>query len=392
VSISYVKHDREVTSDQLQKYGKFATHDIHVPVLLLYELGNIQDKNGTPVNIDADFLNDTLEKTNAWIKKRYMSPFAKLKSFWSKPLENVEVIPIIKNHDTSNVDDTVGHLKGLLRIESIDGIQSLIADAVIKDPDAKEKINGDLLRNTSVGIREDGSIKEVSFVINEAAPHGGLMMSEKETKKNKKKKAKNSAIVNNSKNKELEFAEKMNSLQFEERQLEEVIIPNHMILSRMIKTGKIPPWKYEKLITEPNRGLLEMMETSLPSIDLGLMIGTQRHPEKVDASEMMINNIIAKYQKNNDVAKQSQTEIPRQQIEIINQAQSFEETRIKELKHLLELAEHSPEILSKYLKIELGEPQSTEDCELKDTQLAEYIQKSKDIKNQLKQLQLGEIE
>jgi hypothetical protein len=391
LTINYVKHDREVTSDQLQKYGKFATHDIHVPVLLLYELGHIKDKNGTPVNINADFLNDTLKKTNAWIKKRYMSPFAKLKSFWSKPLENVEVIPIIKNHDTSDVDNTVGHLKGLLRIESIDGIQSLIADAVIKDPDAKEKINGDLLRNTSVGIRDDGSIKEVSFVINEAAPHGGLLMSENESKKKeKKKKVENSTA--NIKNKEMQFAEKISELQFEEYQLENVIIPNHMMLSRMIKTGKIPPWKYEELINKPSNGILQMMETSLPSVDLGLMIGTKRHPQKIDASDMMIDNIIAKYQKNTDVAKKAKLEPPKQQIEIINQAQSFEETRTKELKHLLELSEHSPQILSKYLKIELGEPQSTEDCELHDTLLAEYIQKSKDIKIQLKQLELGEME
>lgn len=379
MALSYVKHDREVTSDQLQKYGKFATHDIHVPVLLLYELGNIQDKNGTPVKIDKEFLQHTLKQTNAWIKKRYMSPFAKLKTFWSKPLENVEVIPFIKNHDTSNVDDTVGHLKGLLRIEKIDGIDSLIADSVIKDPAAKEKISGDLLRNTSVGIREDGSIKEVSFVVNEAAPHGGLLMSEQSESKKKK---------NKSSDKELQLAERISELQLAERELQEVIIPNHMILSRMIKTGKIPPWKYEKLITEPSRGLLEMMETSLPSVDLGIMYGTKRQPQKMDAGEMMVDDIIAKYKKNSDSASKQKQELPQQQIDIINQAISFDEVRVKELKHILELAEHSPEILTKYLKIELGEPQSTKDCELKDTQLAEYIKRSKEIKKQLKQLQI----
>lgn len=375
MTIQYVKHDREVTTDELQRYGKFATHDIHVPVLLLYELGNIQDKNGKSANINAEFLDNTLKVTNTWIKKRHMSPFARLKSFWSKPLEKVEVIPIIKNHDTSDVDNTVGHLKGLLRIEVIDGIQSLIADAVIKDPEAKQKINGDLLRNTSVGLRPDGSVKEVSFVINEAAPHGGLLMSEKNDQ----------TISTNQKT--IELSEQIADLQFQEHELDDVIIPNHLILSRMIRTGKIAPYKYDRLIKTTNREALQLMESSLPSVDLGITYGTQRHPQKIDASEMLINNLSNKYKANKETASEKKQPI-RQEVEIINQTHSFEDQRNKELKHILELSEHSPDILTKYLKIELGEPQSIDDCVLSDTLLSEYIQQSKHIKSQLKNLHL----
>lgn len=387
MAIQYVKHDREVTTNELNTHGKFATHDIHVPILLAYELGTVPDSNGKITQVNRDFLEATMRATNNWIKKRHSSPFAKLKSFWNRELTEVEAIPIIKDHNKGNVDGTVGHTKGLLRIEEIDGIASLIVDAVIKDPEAKQKINGDIFRNTSLGTREDGSIREISFVINEAIPHGGLLMSEKDT----------NVKLDTSPEKKLLFAE-FAELEKEFKELDEVIIPNHLVLSRLIKTGKIAPWKYDELITTRNREALQFMESSLPSVDLGIMYGTQRQPEQVDPADMLINKITSDYQSKNKPEKKAKKETITEQplnkrtVEIINQTRSFEEQRTKELKHILELAEHSPAILEKYLKIELGEPQSADDCVSKDILLSEYIAKSKDIKTKLNQLtiELGE--
>lgn len=367
----------------MQKYGRLATHDVHVPVLLAYELGNIQDKNGTPVNINKDFINRTMKLTNDWIIKKHRSPFARFRSAWNKPIEDVQVIPIIKNHDTTQVDNTVGWIKGLLYTQEVDGILSLYANAVITDPDAKLKVEGDLLRNTSFGTRGDGSIKELSFVINEAIPHGGLVCSEPnnviETSEPKTKSTE-----------EIQLAEEISELQFEEQQLNEVIIPNHIVLSRMIRTGKIYPWQYDNLITENNQHLLQLMEQSLPSTDLGLMLGTQRHPEKRTTDDnRIVKSIIDKYKKENPSATASKVKHKPEIDGFIKESVNFEETREKELKYILELAEHSPDIAKKYIQAELGngvEDVDTSRC------FAEYLARSKELKQLIntKQIQLGE--
>lgn len=386
MSIKYIKHTRPVVQDDIDKYKltptildengvivSLATHDIHSEVLLAYENGKMSDKNGTPVDMNAEFITDLKNKTNKYLKNKFASPFAKHISSWAKSqLEDVEHIPMIMNHKTDQVENTVGQLKGILYTKIVDGILALYSDSVIKDLQAKKDINNELLRATSFGTRPDGSIKELSFVINEAIPLAGLVMSEKTD---------NTVTVSTKTDQELQLAEQISSLQMQEHELDNVIIPNHLKLARLIRTGRLLPWKYEELITNPNAGIaLELMESTTPALNLGVMYGSRAQLESIDPSDVLIEQMASKYK----TATETKT-IP-QKEELIKKSVSFEEKRTKELKHILELAEYSPEVLSKYIKIELGETVDTEDCVIKDTLLTEYIQKSKDIKQQLKQL------
>jgi hypothetical protein len=385
LSAEYVKHSREVTTEQMQKYGKLATHDLHVPILLLYEAGKINDKNGTEVNINEEFIKHTQQATNQWIKKRHGNIFAKFKSWWNKSIDEVEAIPIIKNHNTEDVDNTVGHLKGFLYLEEIEGKLALKGLGVIKDPEAKQHIVNDKYRNTSIGTRQDGSIKEVSFVINEALAHGGLEMSEKITKKKIPPKIEAPKVSK----KAMLLQEEISDLQLEERMLKDTVIPNHMILSRMIKRGSIEPWKYEDLIHQDTKNL-QLMEHSLPKTNIGVMYGTMKHPTKVDPTDKVIQDVVSKFKKPDKKNKTELSELSKDTIEIIQQGHTFEEARTQELKHLKELAEYSPEIVKNYIAIELGE-----DIEVKtydDKYLNEYIEKSNQIAQKINALniQLGE--
>ncbi len=383
VALEYVKHNRPINSHDMSKYGKLADHDITVPCLLLYELGKIRDKNGTEVNINRDFIKETMQKSNAWIKKRHLMPFAKFIRQWSKPLDEVNAVPLIKNHKTDEVENQVGNSVGLLYTEEIEGILSLFVKVVIFDIEAKKDVENNLLRAISIGTRPDGSIKEISFVINEAAPLCGLMFSEPTFKTPEP-----TTIIspdNNTVN--LELAEEIQGLQMAEFELTNVIIPNHVVLSRMIKTGKIYPFNYDELI-KTSTSTLELMERTTPARDLGIMFGTNREPENVDTSELQFEEMIKKAQDNLGIKSKDKPDPTPQAFELIRQNKSHDELRTKELKHILELAEHSPDIAAKYIKYELGETVDTP--KYKDILLTEYLGELKNIKTKLKQLQLGE--
>lgn len=382
---SYVKHDREVTTEQLQRYGKLATHDIHVPILLLYPIGTISDKNGTPVAIDDDFIKTTMKATNSSIKKRFDSPFAKVKSFYANTIGDYEIIPIIKNHKTDDVDNLVGHTKGLTYLDKIDGVSCLCIMGVIKDPETKSKMEGDLFRNTSLGTRGDGSIKEISIVSNEALAHGGFLMGEEDTTPTKIEESKASDLVSK---KELKLSEEITALQLEEQTLDNITIPNHIVLSKMIKTCRIEPWQYDDLISE-SPATLKLMERTMPALKLGIIYGTNREPQKIDTSDALIEHIIGKHNKR--TGKVNKKQLSQAPIEAIKQDHSFEEVRHKELTYILELAEYSPEIAKKYISAELGE--DVAQPEYNDKYLIEYLNKSREVKTKLKnlQIQLGEF-
>jgi len=381
----YIKHDREVTPEQLNKYGKYATHDIHVPILLLYPAGKVTDKNGTDVKIDDDFIHRTMSATNASIKKKFESPFAKTKSFIASVIGDYEHIPIIKNHNTSDVDGTVGHSKGLCYLETIDNMKCLMILGVIKDPEAKMKIEGDIFRNTSLGTRPDGSIKEISIVSNEALPHGGFMMSEKDNIQQDD----TIEIVPQINKETLLLHNELQELQLSEHQLTNITIPNHIILARMIKKGKIEAYKYDELINK-DTSILELMEQSLPTNNLGIMFGTSKQLSKIDASDTVLSSIVKDYKKNKkDIKDKKTTETL--SIEAIKlDHNNLKENRAKELKHIVELMEYSSSIAKDYINIELGE--GVEVKGFRDKYLTEYLERSKELKNKINnlQIQLGE--
>lgn len=386
LAANYIKHDREVPMEHLTKYGKFATHDLEVPVLLAYELGTIPDKNGTMVKIDKNFINTLLKLTNEYIHKKHKNPFAIFKKSWNTPVDQARSIPLIKNHDTSDVDNTAGHIRGLLYTEEVEGILSLWGTAVITQIEDKIAAESGKLNTTSLGTRADGSIKEVSFVINEAIQHGGLAMSEFVEPSQQ-------TTAPTLSQEEIALSEQIQNLQLEEHQLTTITIPNHITLSRMIRTGRIEPWKYDDLIKQ-NPEVLQLMEHAMPSNKLGIVYGTNMSPQKInpkDASDAVIEKALVKHNARTGKTSSKDIESKIKEQEIIRQGHSFEEVRKKELEHILELAEYSPEVARKYIAVELGESITTPGYQ--DKYLTEYLNKSKELKQKLNnlQIQLGEF-
>src|ERR1700761_7534527 len=153
MAIEYIKHNRNVTNHDIDKYGKLATHDLLIPCLLMYELGKIPDKNGTIVDMNTDKITQLMEKTNKWIKSRHLLPAAKLFTQWNKPVEEINAIPVIKNHNTGAVENKVGYSHGLLYTDNIDDKLGLFVNLCIIDNDAKQDVENGLLNSVSIGTR-----------------------------------------------------------------------------------------------------------------------------------------------------------------------------------------------------------------------------------------------
>lgn len=378
--IKYVEHDRELLKEEIEKHGKMATHDIEVPILLLYELGVIPDKNGNKVDVNKQFINSTMTNTNEYIKKKAKNPFSKFKSAWRKPIDEIEAIPIIKNHNTDDVDGIVGHIKGLLFTDVVDNKLALKGIAVIKDIKAKYKVKDDLLRNTSIGTRGDGSIKEVSFVINEAVAHGGLEMSE--------------PVAEEIKQEELSpLAIQLSELSSQLSELENKTIPNHILLIKMIKDGKIEPYKYNDLINQDNK-IIQLMESSISSVDVGKMVGynmcnVKMKDDEFNAMQKSIEALSEKFNKN----KKTDKKIDKKEIDITLARNDINpsELRNKDLKQILELMEYNPDVAKNYIKIELGEHVELNNGA--DIELSEYLTKVNNLKSKINDIniQLGEV-
>lgn len=400
MQINYVKHNRNAKPEEVQKYGKIATHDIESPLLLMYENGDVTDKNGTKIKADKAFINYTLKQTNKKIRERITSPFQKMKSYISSSESDIEHIPIIKNHKTDDWDGIVGYSKGLAytdTVETDDGkkILALFIKQRIYKMEGKVDFESTLLRGVSPGIRADGSIKEISYVINPCFVEAGAIFSEEA----------NNEVIPSVKDVELsetqlQMMEEITSLEFRERELNEVIIPNHIILSKLIRSGRIAPFQYESLINNPNTEALELMEKSTFSRDLGLMIGIGKHPVKSQSLEKnVIDQVLDMHKKNNpNFVATSEKENKDKKIEnyiaekdnLISNSASFPEIMNEKLKNILELCEYSPDIAKKYIKVELGEEVKEPDFD--DKYLKQFIDESKKVKERLNSLkiELGE--
>lgn len=397
MQINYVKHNRTAKPEELEKYGKLATHDIESPLLLMYENGEVTDKNGTKIKADKAFIDYTLKQTNKKIRERIKSPFQKMKSYISSSEADIEHIPIIKNHKTDDWDGIVGYSKGLAYTDTVEGsdgqkILSLFIKQRIYKMEGKVDFESTLLRGISPGIRADGSIKEISYVINPCFVEAGAIFSEE---------APNEVIPNTDEiqlsEKQLEMMEEITTLEFREKELNDVVIPNHIILSKLIRSGRIAPFQYDSLINSQNTEALELMEKSTFSRDLGLMIGIGKQPVKNQSLEKnVIDQIIDMHKKNDpsfvansEKEKKIENYTPENDNFISNSA-SFPEIMNEKLKNILELCEYSPDIAKKYIKVELGE--EIKEPDFNDKYLNEFINESKNIKQKLKSLkiELGE--
>lgn len=420
MALEYIKHNREVTSHDLNKYGKIADHDLLIPCLLLYELGEISDKNGKIVDVNRDFIISVLNATNEFIIKRSQSPYAQDNQQWGKPLNEVNAIPIIKNHDTQAVEDQAGYSEGLLYTEEKNGILGLwVKTRIIKLEDKRDVLAG-LLRAVSIGTRGDGSVKEVSFVSNEAAPICGLQFSEPTNFRSKVKSfitGERKALTvhlpdsglkftmpaiemaEDNKKPELELSEQIKNLQLAESNYENKVIPNHVLICKMIKAGKIKNYDYERLINK-DISILELMDSVTVGNNYLKMRGTSKQTEYVDpnavkdkikTAEVQFQEKIAAAQKKLGI-KPDQVEAQKAELalesglnQMIRQNYPHELQRQEELKYILELSESSPKYARAYIQCELGE--EVENPKYSDTLLSEYIAELKKIKTKLNEIQ-----
>ncbi len=426
MTIKYVKHSREVTAHDKAKYGKLADHDIIVTNLLMYELGKIKDGNGTPVDVNEQFLDSLLEKTNAFIKKRASNPYAKyipnqFGEDGKAPLDKVQVIPVTKDHEPDQVDKQIGYSYGLVRKEKLEGKSAILMDFLITDPKAKKKIESGLLRSTSLGTREDGSIKEISFVSNEAGALCGLLFSENEPFMHVKKASMVKKLVggkdtmvmrcpksglvlpeesaeetkqfSEQEKKELQFKEQLAELKFQEKNLTENVIPKHMIVSKLIKNYQLFPFQREEAM-EQSIGLLQFIEKSVPAQDITQMFSINRPLQKINTSNINLQSDIDKLKHKFNELDQKKSGKSKKQTEpektepahnpvTIDPALQFEEARKQELKHILQLSEPNS-LTSKYIKHELGEV--VEDPRYKDKLIEQYLKDLANVRERKNQL------
>lgn len=257
----HVKHNRKILPKD-EKYGEVAVYDVLATCICAYELKEISDANGKKVVMDKKWLKRIEESTNHFIETRVNSKFKKVKSFLQNK-DNSLIIPLSFDHESS-AKHVVGFSQGLSWIEEFEGKDTLFINVLAIDNETKAKINDGLLRHTSIGIRPDGSIKEISFVQNPAVPDCGIILSEHETE-------------NLLSEQELKLQEQISELEFQETQLSEFTIPNHIIFLRMFKNGKIRPTAYDEFIKKhPEDNMF--MEKMSPIQDLGIIYGSSLQP------------------------------------------------------------------------------------------------------------------
>lgn len=390
--IKYVKHDRDIPNEvklQNEVIGgiNLATHDIHGSMLVAYEIEGIsKDKIGTQFEMNEELINKALTASNEDIKKRFFPVHKHITTFFKGGIDEAEMLPIILNHKIDSVENTVGRTKGLFYTKIIKGTKCLMINVVIKDLEAKKKIIAGLYRGISATIRRDGSVSDISFVISPALPDACFMLSEQDS---------NSININplSLSEEEIQLSEEVMGLQLSEQEFTNVIIPNHLLITKMIKDGKIKPSAYDKLIKSTHT-TLQLMDQCAVKNDLSAMYGIGRHPEKIDKDKKIALDAINKASKeinqldkknNKNITKHQQDIKPEQELEMI-QLGSFEDNRKKELKLILELSEYDVETTKKYIKYELGIQEAIDNNINYDINLAEYINKSKLIKSRLDQI------
>jgi hypothetical protein len=380
-----IPHNRKVTSDMIAKYGDFATHDIEVEAIILEENGKTLDKNGNEANIDKKFISNAEKSTNDWIIANKNNILQKLKSFWKKPINDVLSIPVIKDHKADHVDGTVGYVKGLVYAKEKSDKFILLCKILILDLEAKVKVESKLYNRLSVGIREDGSIREVSFVVNPALPSCGLLMSEnKVINKTLKKNTiiQNEPITYPVDDNYLALSEELRINNAKYTKLVEKIIPNHIMLSSMIKNGQIEPYKYDNLINK-DTDTINLLYTTLPQNDIFKMISLSA-PALVEQTDRELNEFIKKYKK--DTKEEKVVQMP----QVMQNNVNLKESRDKELKHILELSKVDFALAEQYINIELGN--TTNKTVDNDIYLSEYMKEAETIKEKVNTLtlQLGE--
>jgi hypothetical protein len=358
MAIKYVPHNRQVSQNQIDTYGKLATHDIETEAPLLATGMTVPDVTGKLVEVDEKLLRAIKDGTNAWIRERYDNPLIKARSYVLSGLDNNEFISVIKDHE-QKIDNKIGTNKGLFYIRKIEGIPTLMSKLLITSLSAKSAIDGvdgkNLISNLSIKSINN-VIKEISAVVREGAPGAGLLLSEPENAPEKP-----NEILN---------------LEFKLAELD-TSIEKHTIVAHMIKTGKVIPADYDELMLSET-SVLEQINRCTVARDLGLTLGTSRLPQPIRETDM---DKLNKY-------LESQGEKPLTADEAIQYTAPSTlqlEERDAELNRVLELMRSNPAHAEKYLQFELGEKYTEK--YLPDNTLKKLINKRKELSNQILILQ-----
>lgn len=211
-----------------------------------------RDKNGTPVEIREEHLEKIKDVHNKMVDEQFNNPFASIKSFvTSSNPSNYLSVPIILNHNADQVENRVGFIKGYLWTERHNGMLGLFANGEIIADWAKPYVNDSnkpLLREVSVGLRADYSIKELSFVNNNAAPYA-TMLGESDNKtinlsiNSEDFYSNNPTMTMEEKSITTKMSEVIDALELKEQELSEInkniYIENS--LHKLSKQGKIIP-------------------------------------------------------------------------------------------------------------------------------------------------------
>jgi hypothetical protein len=364
-----IKHNRKILPKD-EEYGEVATYDILATCICAYELKEILDANGKKVVMDKKWLKRIEESTNNFIETRVNSKFKKVKSFLQNK-DNSLIIPLSFDHESS-AKHVVGFTQGLSWIEEFEGKDTLFINVLAIDNETKAKINDGLLRHTSIGIRPDGSIKEISFVQNPALPDGGIILSENK-------------IENLLSEQELELQEQISTLEFQETQLSEFTIPNHIIFLRMLKNGKIRPTAYNEFITKhPEDNMF--MEKMSPVQDLGIIYGSSLQPTMVldEHKEKVIEYAEQFLGWRNKKKKKLTTEEIKEDIQLQYREPDIALHYKNILKEIKDLNKVCPQLVDDVIATELGENKNQNLPN--DNELNEYLAQLEEIKTKKQNL------
>lgn len=370
----FVAHNRYVPEEMAKQYGKFATHHLRVPLLIAYDGEDkpFHGAQGTIKKLDKAFIDKMMTLTNESIVKKHSNIFAKTMSRLSGSLDDAEAIPLIKDHKEDIVDGTVGYTIGLLYTTDVHGRYELYVDALIKDIDAKIKVEHGIFQQTSFGSIND-VIREISFVAREAIQNTGLRMGENTNPEN---------VMNTNENPVLEtltaeeptnnilcMQEQINELQMAEERIVNTLIPNTKIVYRMVKNGQVLPFKAQELIANSTPDVLMMMESSMPVHDLNFLHGIGKDPTTYDNSLTRkdlsknleeINKNLSKKINESTNKLDSGLNIALKAPEMIEEPQKSISDKEIVLKDILQMAEQCPEHIKDYVEFELGIKNSNE--------------------------------
>ena len=415
-------------SELSKKFGEEIAHnDFEVEFIALYP-DVVADKNGRVVKIDKPSMERIVDANNKAIDTKINHPINKIKrGFRSVTPETLDYVPIIKNHNTGDVDLVTGYSRGKFQLSEVDGSPLLTMRALITDDETKYKIKKGLIKNVSVGIRKDWTLKEVSFVTNPALEHASLL-SENEnldvafnTSENKTLFAQfseNSCELSELSERIDETNERIEQVQIE---LAEIDKEHHIEdkLDYLVRCGKILPRSVDYVKTKvinlsesDAMDVLSAFELSTPGNmfgvthnrnfnfqELGDILMTKESSEFASA----ITALNSKYNKkhkattelssNDKVIQFGEGAVPKDKLpaDTSKVSLSQEEYRAK-LKEHKELSEKDPDKAKKWLSKELGEDEETpsDNKELGEKEKQEKEKKEKEEK-ELKEKELSEL-